>query len=150
MNDHNAVHTKLSTSYEASQEDIDFLWAGMIDFNKTTGPMMKFPPYEPYRILMKDTENRIVAGILTKVYLKCMFVDLLYLDPQYRKSGLGTRLLKEAEAHARQLGCTFIHLDTFSFQAIDFYKRQGYEVFGVIDDYPDEIKRYFLKKTLIS
>jgi len=139
---------KLSTSYEATQEDIDSLWDGMIEFNKVTGPMMKHPPYEPYRIIMRNAENRVVAGILTKVYLKCMFVDLLYLDPQYRKMNLGTKLLQQAETHARALGCKFIHLDTFSFQAIDFYQRQGYEIFGVIDDYPDEIKRYFLKKYL--
>ena len=29
-----------------------------------------------------------------------------------------------------------------------FYQACGYEIFAELDDYPDNIKQYFLKKTL--
>lgn len=77
-----------------------------------------------------------------------MFVEVFWIDEQYRGRGIGTELLNKVETHAKDVGCTFIHLDTFSFQAIDFYKKCGYSVFAVLDDYPDDIKRYFLKKHL--
>ncbi|WP_202127900.1 hypothetical protein [Clostridium sp. C2-6-12] len=39
-----------------------------------------------------------------------------------------------------------LHLDTFDFQAKDFYLKHGYEVFGVLDDCPMEHKRYYMKR----
>ena len=41
-----------------------------------------------------------------------------------------------------------IHLDTFDFQAKEFYKKQGYVVFGKLDDCPENHCRYFMKKLL--
>jgi hypothetical protein len=39
-------------------------------------------------------------------------------------------------------------LDTFDFQARGFYERNGYELFGTLDDCPPGHKRYYLKKAL--
>lgn len=52
------------------------------------------------------------------------------------------------EKIAKEKGCNLIHLDTFDFQAKDFYIRNGYEVFGVLDDCPREHKRYYMKKNI--
>jgi hypothetical protein len=40
------------------------------------------------------------------------------------------------------------HLDTFDFQAKDFYLKYGYEIFGILDDCLKGLKRYYLKKAL--
>lgn len=137
-----------SLHHEATQEEVDLLWEGINEYNKTIGPMLDFPPYEPYRIVLKDRQNQVVAGILTRIYLKCMAVELLWVSQGMRNQGMGSELLGLVEAHANELGCTFIHLDTFSFQAIDFYRKLGFSVFGTLDDYPGGVKRYFLKKDL--
>ncbi|MEJ2551952.1 MAG: GNAT family N-acetyltransferase [Anaerolineales bacterium] len=143
---------KLDRSYSfhegASQEEVDLLWQGIIEYNKTSGPMLEYPPYEPYRIVLKDGQDQVVAGILTKIYLRCMAVELLWIDKELRNQGIGSELLHRVESHARELGCTFIHLDTFSFQAIEFYRKHGFSVFGLIDDYPGNVARYYLKKEL--
>ena len=131
-----------------SQEDADFIWSKIREFNKFTGPMLNYSPYEPYNILLRNQNNKITAGIITRIYLKAMFVEVFWIDEQYRRKGIGTELLNKVESHAKEIGCTFIHLDTFSFQAIDFYKKCGYSIFGVLEDYPDNIKRYYLKKYL--
>ncbi len=39
-----------------------------------------------------------------------------------------------------------IHLDTFDFQAKDFYLKHGYDIFGILDECPQKHKRYFMKK----
>jgi ribosomal protein S18 acetylase RimI-like enzyme len=57
-------------------------------------------------------------------------------------------LMREAEAVARENGCTGIWLDTFSFQAPGFYEKLGYTVFGTLADYPPGHSRFFLHKTL--
>ena len=78
----------------------------------------------------------------------CADVDALWVSEQYRRTGLGKKLLLQVEAKARKKGARLIHLDTFDFQARGFYESQGYEVFGVLEDCPAEHKRYYLKKLL--
>lgn len=49
---------------------------------------------------------------------------------------------------ARAKKCTFIKLDTFSFQAPEFYKKYGYKVIATIDDAPTGSKHFYYKKDL--
>lgn len=53
-----------------------------------------------------------------------------------RQAGVGTRLLQTIEAYAEKVRCTKILLDTFDFQAPDFYFKHGYEVYGRLIDHP--------------
>ena len=53
------------------------------------------------------------------------------------------------EQAAKERGCTYAHLDTFSFQARPFYEALGYEVFGILDDYPPGHHKFFMKKALM-
>ena len=97
---------------------------------------------------IKDQEN-IVAGIRICLYLReCMFISVLFVDEKYRNKGLGSRLLTYAEQYAKSAGIKLSHLDTFDFQAKDFYLKQGYEIFGVLNHCPRGHTRYYLKKLL--
>lgn len=77
-----------------------------------------------------------------------VYINVLWVKEEYRKDGLGTKLLKEIEKIAKEKDCHLIHLDTFDFQAKDFYIRHGYEIFGVLDQCPENHKRYFMKKNI--
>jgi len=70
------------------------------------------------------------------------------LTPEYRGQDLGSQLLNKIELEAKAIGTTLVHLDTFDFQAKDFYLKAGYEIFGVLDDCPKGHQRYYLKKKL--
>ncbi len=142
------VDPSLSLDYDLGDADAALLWDGLRAFNRETGPMLAYPPYDAWRLGMRNAQGELCAGILCRRMLKSCFVELLYVSAALRKAGIGSFLLEKAEAAAREAGCLFIHLDTFSFQAPEFYKRHGYQVYGVLDDYPDGYKRYYLKKTL--
>ena len=43
-------------------------------------------------------------------------------------------------------GATVVYLDTFSFQAPEFYKRCGYRTALRIDGFPDGIARHLMMK----
>ena len=58
-------------------------------------------------------------------------------------------MLQKAQAEAKDRGAKGVLVDTFSFQAPDFYKKLGYRVFGAID-YPPDHRRYFLQKRLVE
>jgi len=75
-------------------------------------------------------------------------IDLLWVKDELRGRGYGSRLLTLAEDEARQCGAKSVYLDTFSFQAPNFYKPHGYQVFGELQNFPAGHQRYFLTKQL--
>jgi len=72
----------------------------------------------------------------------------MWLKEELRGRGYGHQLLLLAEEEGRKRGAKQVYLDTFSFQAPDFYKKHGYEVFGELHDFPPGHQRYFLTKQL--
>ena len=53
-----------------------------------------------------------------------------------------------AEACALGRGCFAAALDTHSYEALGFYQKRGYEVFGALEDCPPGHTKYFLRKRL--
>ena len=93
-------------------------------------------------------DETIVGGIIGVTYWNWFHIDLLWVQEELRGRGYGHRLLALAEEEARRRGATNAHLDTFSFQAPDFYERHGYRVFGELEEFPPGHRRYYLTKQL--
>jgi hypothetical protein len=56
--------------------------------------------------------------------------------------------MKRAETEALERGCHGVWLDTFSFQAKDFYCKLGYTIYGTLEDFPMGHQRHFFRKSL--
>jgi len=56
------------------------------------------------------------------------FIDELYIEPQYRRQGIGKRAMRFVEGRARELGVNAIHLevDQGNDPAAELYRRAGY------------------------
>ncbi len=93
-------------------------------------------------------DGEIVGGMIGEVYWDWFYMDLLWVQEALRGQGYGHRLLTSAEDEARLHGAKNVYLDTFSFQAPDFYRQHGYQVFGELQDFPPGHQRYFLTKQL--
>jgi len=93
-------------------------------------------------------DQEIVGGVMGATYWEWFWIDLLWVKDELRGRGYGHRLLTLAEDEARQRGVKNAYLDTFSFQAPDFYKQHGYQVFGELQNFPPGHQRYFLRKQL--
>jgi GNAT superfamily N-acetyltransferase len=98
--------------------------------------------------VLHTPDQEIVGGVLGETYWEWLYIDLLWVKDELRGHGFGHRLLTLAEQEARQRGARNAYLDTFSFQAPDFYKQHGYQVFGELQDFPPGHRRYFLTKQL--
>lgn len=98
--------------------------------------------------VLQTPDQEIIGGVLGETYWEWFYIDLLWVKDELRGQGYGHRLLTIAEQEARQRGAKNAYLDTFSFQAPDFYKQHGYQVFGELHDFPPGHQRYFLKKRL--
>ncbi|CAI6052027.1 GNAT family N-acetyltransferase [Cohnella sp. JJ-181] len=78
-----------------------------------------------------------------------MEIHYLFVEPEYRKLGYGRALLQEAEKLAKQKKCDFIKLDTLSFQALDLYLKEGYRIFGTIEN-AGRHTHYYLMRELVD
>lgn len=99
-------------------------------------------------VLLHDAHGHLRGGIVGTLWGQCVEITYLWVHPSLRGHGYGSRLLQTLEQEARAQQCRVALLDTYSFQAPGFYQRLGYEVFGVIDGYPEGHQKIFLKKRL--
>ncbi|MCJ7703808.1 MAG: GNAT family N-acetyltransferase [Anaerolineales bacterium] len=98
--------------------------------------------------VLQGPDQEIVGGVIGATHWGWFYINLMWIKEEFRGRGYGHRLLTLAEDEARQRGAKDAYLDTFSFQAPDFYKQHGYQVFGELQDFPPGHQRYYLTKQL--
>lgn len=148
----NAIHIDALKSdyklFEATPDQAKILNSKMDKFNAEQLSFVGDIELEK-NYLIKDQIGNIIAGIKGCFYLReCLYISPLFVDEDKRKQGLGSILLQTIEQQAKSMHIRLIHLDTFDFQAKNFYLKHGYEIFGVLDDCPRSHKRYYMKKVL--
>lgn len=131
----------LATEKEAKLTDDN-----IVAFNRSKIIAIQDPPIMKNYVI-KDN-GKIIAGINAFVYWGMLYVDVLFVEEEYRGQDLGSQLLNKVELEAKAIGATLVHLDTFDFQAKDFYLKAGYKVFGILNDCPKGHQRYYLSKKL--
>ena len=104
--------------------------------------------HTPLNIVEYDADGQIVGGILGGTYWGWMYVDILWVDENHRRKGIGSKLLQKAESEAIRRGCHHVHLDTMSWQAPEFYQKHGYGIIGILPDIPSGNQKYLLMKAL--
>jgi ribosomal protein S18 acetylase RimI-like enzyme len=77
-----------------------------------------------------------------------MFIDLVWVHERLRGRGIGTELMKRAEAALRSRGGEVVFLSTWSFQAPRFYEKLGYLPFGTLEGMPPNARRVWYSKRL--
>jgi GNAT superfamily N-acetyltransferase len=141
----------INCPYELSNstdDESDYISNEVMHSNNSGVPLSqkKAPIFKHY--VLKD-KNKVIAGI--NAYIYCwgiMYIDALFVAEAYRNKQLGTYLMNKIEQEAKALGTTVSNTTTFDYQAKDFYIKQGYEIFGVLENCPPNHHLYFLKKAL--
>jgi len=128
-----------------NQSRLDELTSGLNDHSEQ---FVEKPGFQPIALFATDKRGRMQGGIYGRINWNWLSVSLLWVSADDRGSGLGSTLLRRLETEAATLGCTKSHVDTFSFQAQQFYLANGYEAFAELADYPDGHSRIYLKKSL--
>lgn len=105
---------------------------------------------EQIALLVRNDSDEILGGLYGRVFYQWFFIELLSVPELARGQGMGSKLMQMAEDLAREKKCVGIWLDTFDFQAPEFYKKHGYSELGHIADYPPGRKRFFFQKRLMD
>jgi GNAT superfamily N-acetyltransferase len=125
--------------------DVRAVHAGLDAYNQAHAEPVN---YRPLHLFARDTAGNMAGGLFGATYWGWLYVEILWLAEAARGQGYGSRLLEQAEREALARGCHGAHLDTMDFQALPFYERHGYSVYGTLGDLPRGHTRYFLKKAL--
>ncbi len=113
------------------------------EYNRQNAPD---PEFRLLGLLLKDERGSTIGGLWGRSAYEWLFVELLFVPEELRGSRVGTELMRQAEEVARGRGCTGGWLDTFAFQALGFYQKLGYAVFGELKDHPRGVSQYWLQK----
>jgi len=134
-----------SIDHRPSDDAIQAVRHELIAYNIATAAM---DTSQNVAVWLHDAHGSLRGGIVGTIWGHCVEITCLWVHPSLRCHGYGRRLLQTLEQEAQAQQCHLAILDTYSFQAPDFYQRLGYEVFGVIDGYPRGYQKVFLKKRL--
>jgi len=132
-----------------NQEDSEYIRKKVIEHNLSKLPDDVKHPVKNISFILRDDGGEILGGITGTIFWYTLHIDFLWVDESLRGKGYGKELLNRIENIARENKCKLIQLDTFSFQAPNFYQKNGYEIVGVIEEHPNlENQQYYLKKKL--
>ena len=137
---------KIVIDHDSNDVDKKAIREGILAFNKSI--LGKGMLEKTFSVFLKDENNNIHGGILAYFDSESVFVDVVWVDENSRHQGYGTQLLSATENEGCKLGCRYATLDTWSFQAEEFYLKNGYERLGEIKNYYLHHSKIFLRKEL--
>ncbi len=96
----------------------------------------------------RDEAGRVVAGAVGRTWGTASELQQIWVREDLRGRGIGARLVRSFEDLVRNRGCRLLYLDTFTFQAPDFYRKLGFEVACEFAGFPGGASKFILKKAL--
>ncbi|WP_174614822.1 GNAT family N-acetyltransferase [Virgibacillus ihumii] len=135
-------------THQTEQSARDFIRKKVIEHNMKQLPDELKTNKEEFGFVMEDDDGHVIGGITGTMYWQHVHIDFLWVEETLRLEGYGRMLLERLEKYAISSGCRLIFLDSFSFQAPEFYMKNGFETFGILEDHPKGFNQYFLQKRL--
>ena len=130
---------------DPSSADVEFLEDRLYEFNSAaTG----IDDGEALAVFARGERGELLAAAAGHTWGGTCEIRQLWVKDELRRRGIGSRLLQEAEAEARQRGCSQLVLNTHSFQAPEFYEKLGYSRVAEIADYPHGHAQILMRKAL--
>jgi len=136
-----AIH---KASLEEAQKPI---YDGMAEHTiSQLGNLRSVHPEIGIKLIIKNGEGQIIGGLSGYTTLGTMNFGELWVHEDYRNQGYGKDLLQTAEKIAKEKGCIAGQTACFTFQNLEFLKKQGYSEYGCLDGYPKGVREYLLIK----
>ena len=114
--------------------------AHLLEGKRTDEPEMTEIFLDPKNTILKFTEmDKIIGSVLLVEKENQLYLGMLTVSPELQNSGIGKKLLAEAENHAKTLGLSGIIMTVISVreELIAWYKRHGYVDTGKREAFPE-------------
>ena len=97
---------------------------------------------------MEDDNGVKQAGLIGETFGNWLCIKYLWVSEELRGKGIGSSIIEAAEKEAARRKCKYVFVDTFSFQAPDFYRKHGYKEVFTLNEYPYTGSRHYYTKKL--
>src|SRR3984885_3227791 len=114
-------------TYEANPkfDDIQILNDGIMEQAKQKRGMKQL---DFFAFFIRDENGTIIGGCAGDNMYGGLFVGQLWVAEQLRGNGYGSKLMQSAEMLAKESNCNFIAVNTFDWEALDFYRKLGFYI----------------------
>jgi ribosomal protein S18 acetylase RimI-like enzyme len=90
--------------------------------------------------------NEIIGAIRGDIMWGVVHIELLMVKPEFRKEGIGKKLYNRVIEFAQKNNCNMITVETFDFQAPDYWQSLGFKVDFTREGYSENTLYYLSKK----
>lgn len=135
--------------YVPTNSESEFIGKRLLEYNLGMKPMEQKEPFIEINRCIKNSDGDVIGGILAIAALwNILHIDTMWVKQEFRGNKIASKLIQDVEEYAKRLGCHLSYLETYDFQAKEFYINNGYKIFGVLEDCPKGHTCYSLSKRL--
>ena len=121
--------------------------SGLVEANERFAPLHEVRRLSCFARMAPD---KVVGGAVGRRWGVCCELQQLWVNPEYRRRGIGSQLIHEFERVAINRGCRTCYLETFSFQAPSLYLSLGYQVRLELHGFSPGVVKYTMIRELIA
>lgn len=114
--------------------------ADLLEGKRTTEEELTETIEDKKNTILKFTENdQIIGSVLLVEKKDKLYLGMLTVSPELQNSGIGKKLLQQAEVYAKSLGLPTIVMTVISVreELLAWYKRNGYVDTGKREPFPE-------------
>ncbi len=131
-----------------SETDVAALYDGLHAFNLQHLPNLN---EVSFGLFIRNINEEIVGGAVAVLLPSVMQIKYLWLAAHIRGQGIGKNLMQRLENEASARGLQSIALETYTFQAPEFYTKLGFNEVGRYINHPSSgIDKVFYQKSLFG
>ena len=134
----------LSFDDKPTKAEIRTFHDGLVNYNSNFVP----DDFERHFIVVKSDNGNVIAGIEFETYWGRSFIHNLWVEDGFRKIGLGTELLARVEKVVKSKNCHGVEVSTMTFQAKEFYEKNGFRCIGKFENFTDGHECLFFSKDI--
>lgn len=139
---------KLKVTDKIDQKSYDRVVELLVEYNLSKTKQFEKEINKPIEIIARNELNEIIGGLYGRSIWGTLEIKTFVVKTENRNEGIGRKLIQEAEKEAKNRNCRFISLDTFSFQAPEFYEKLGFIKIGTETDFPKGFEKHYYRKKL--
>lgn len=136
---------KFKITDKIQEQDKSEIFQGLLEYN-----LARIEDKNPkdLGIYVEDSKGKKIAGLIGDTHGNWLTINFLWVSEELRGQHIGSEILEKAEKVAIERGCKYSFLDTFDFQAPEFYEKYGYKEVFALENYPLTGKRHYYTKEL--
>ncbi|MCP9291727.1 GNAT family N-acetyltransferase [Gracilimonas sediminicola] len=134
---------KLTPFVNDPGEELEFAVDQLRKYNRSfTGPFES----EQFGFIASNDSGEVVGAVHGNTEWDWVFIKHLWVREDFRGMGLGSDLMEAIIRESNKRGRYKYYLSTFEFQAPEFYKKLGFEIFGTLPGVAGKYDSFYLKR----